>query len=83
MFTAHAPHVCHCSCDMVEPDVNDMLTYAHFLNVVLNYSLCEGKMSDALKYGKAAIRISNQLHEVPIKLASMTLLSQAYLAAQK
>lgn len=68
---------------MVEPDVNDMLTYAHFLNVVLNYSLCEGKVSEALNYGKAAICVCNKLHEVPIKLASLTLLSQAFLAAQK
>ena len=39
------------SCDRVEPDVNDLLSYAHFLNVVLNYSLCQGNIPDAIKYG--------------------------------
>ena len=43
---------CYCSCEKVEPDVNDLLSYAHFLNVSLKYSLCEGKVSEALNFGK-------------------------------
>ena len=33
--------------------------------------------------GKASIHISSKLHEVPIRVSSLTLLSQAFLAAQE
>ena len=106
VFRSDVCTLCMCSCDQVQPDVNDLLSYAHFLNVVLNYSLSQGNIPGALRYGesthfishntsstvmlstpallvgRAAISISNKLHEVPIKLASMTLLSQALLASE-
>ena len=104
VFIPNVCTLCMCSCDQVQPDVNDLLSYAHFLNVVLNYFLSQGNIPGALRYGgstyfishlmhsvlstpvllvgRAAISISNKLHEVPIKLASMTLLSQALLASE-
>ena len=68
-------------CEKVESDVSDLLGYAHFLSVALNFSLHQGDVLQAVNYGKAAIKITEKLHEVPIKLVSMTLLSQAYIAS--
>ena len=52
LFTVCLYRACCCSCEKVELDVNDLLSYAHFLNVSLKYSLCEGKVSEALNFGK-------------------------------
>lgn len=44
------PIIDRCSCVQFGPD--DITTYAHLLNVALNFKLCHGMIKDALIIGK-------------------------------
>ena len=48
----NACHIRCCSCDKVGSAVNNQLLHVHFLNVSLNYSHCEGMVSETLDFGE-------------------------------